>query len=426
MEIVVCGLNHRTAPIELRERFMLAGCGPALALADLQSLPEPAIAEAAVLATCHRFEIYAAVRDAAEGLRILSDFLARLEASSREELAPHLYRLAGREAARHLFRVAAGLDSVVLGEPQILGQVGQAAREAERRGTSGPLLDRLFALAVHAGRRARAETDIGRHPASLSHAGARRLMEALLDRAGRARVLVIGAGEMAALAADAALALGAAEVAFTNRTFISAEVLAAERKGRAFPWHEVVRALAWADGVISATGAPHVVLAAAQVRKAQRRRGGRPLPIVDLAVPRDVEPAARETPGVSLWDVDDLRPDIDESLRLREAAVPAVEAILEEELLRFEDWRRSREVAPLIRDLREWAEGVAREEAEAALRSLGPADARTKDAIERLARRLVGRLLHEPTVRLRRPGPAGQLAYADAVRELFGLDRRGR
>jgi glutamyl-tRNA reductase len=426
VSIVLIGINYRTAPVELREVLALQGCALRMALQELSQLAlapgEQAVSEAAILSTCNRLEIYVSARHPGETPGAIVRFLAHLQNVPLGELEPHVYQRSGEEAARHLMRVACGLDSMVLGETQVLGQVTQAFEEARAAGTNGPILSHLFTQAIHTGKRARSETAISQHTTSVAHAGVHLVMEQLRGRESR-RVLIVGAGEMAVMAAEALRRYAGVEVAFINRTYGRAEALAVELGGQALPWHELELGLVWADAVMCATGAPHTVIYTRDVAAILPRRAGRPLAVVDIAVPRDVEETLGTLEGIAYYDIDDLQLVVDSNLELRKAAVPAVKRIVQEELETFTAWFHSRQVAPVIRDLRARAQELAADELAQALNRLPAADERTQQVLGRLAHRLVNRLLHEPTVRLRAHAADGNgHGYAHALRDLFALD----
>lgn len=427
MSIVLIGLNHQTAPVALREQFALVGETLETALNELQARrpAEPAalaaVHECVIVSTCNRLEVYAVAGDPALAQVALEEFLAGLRGITAAALRPHLYRLAGRDAVEHLLRVAAGLDSLILGEPQILGQVAQAIARARAAGAAGLVLSQLFARAVHAGRRARAETAISRYTVSVSHAAAR-LAQQMVGDLGRAAVLIVGAGEMAGLAVQALYDEGARHITCINRTGEHAERLASRFGGRAVNWSDLTQALAWADVVVSATAAPHTVIYRDDVAQALPARGGRPLVIVDIAVPRDVDEAVDELSGVFRYDIDHLQCVVDGNRAQRVAAIPEVEAIIRQEADAFMAWLHSRRVVPVLVELRHKAETVAQSELEAALRRLGHADPHTGRVMTLMAHRIIGKLLHEPTVRLKAEAAQGDgVLYADALRELFGL-----
>jgi glutamyl-tRNA reductase len=427
--IAVVGLNYRTAPIEIREKLTLSGCALQIALEDLSvfTVAQPnhgksaALDEAVILSTCNRLEIYISTHQADSGIALVEQFLSGLQNIALPALHSHLYHYVGEAAIQHLMRVACGLDSMILGETQILGQVTQAYEDAHKAGMTGPLLSHLFAQVIHTGKRARTETPISRYTTSVSHAGASLLMEKLHQR-HESRVVIVGAGEMAVLAVQALKRLGVSDITFLNRTYTRAESLANDFGGSALAWHQLEEALVWADAVICATGAPHIVIYRHDVESALGQRENRPLVIMDIAVPRDVEDTIATLPGVQVYDIDDLQSAVDANLELRKAAVPQVESIIQQEMARFAEWYHSRQVTPVIKTLREWAQNIADEELGQTLNRLSDADERTREIVRHMAHRLVNRLLHEPTSRLRTQAVEGNgYGYAHAVRELFAL-----
>ncbi|MBB6050668.1 glutamyl-tRNA reductase [Armatimonas rosea] len=415
MSVVLLGVNHHTAPVALRERLALSGCALRTALEELRATE--LFSEAVLLSTCNRLELYAVLRPQVHHASVVAAFSA-LYRLPESELVPHLSLKTGETVTTHLLRVACGLESMILGEDQILGQVGLAFQEAQTAGSVGPVLSRLFAQATQAGKRARTETEISRFTTSVSHAGA----QLVLQTAPR-RVLVVGVGEMAVLAAQTLRATESVELAVINRTLVHAEDLAQKLSARALSWCQLEEALTWADAVICATGAPHTVIYYSEVAAAVRARESRPLTLVDIAVPRDIEETVATLESVAYHDIDALQQVIDANFELRRAAVPAVEQIIGQETARFTEWLQTREVTPVIKDLRDWAQGLAQSEVEKALARLPHADEATQRAIEILAHSLVNRLMHEPTLRLRSNAIEGNgVNYADTVRDVFGLE----
>jgi glutamyl-tRNA reductase len=415
VERLVClGLSHRTAPVELRERFGTLGLGA-------ERCPE--VLEHAVLSTCYRVELYAFLVDGVDDARgALLDALADAHGVEREELVDHLYVHAGGDVARHLSRVATGLDSLVLGEAEILGQVRDAYESAGD--AAGPALTLLFRTAISAGRRARSETAIGANPATASSM-ALALADGVLGDLRARHALVVGAGRIGLQTLKAVTGRGITEIAVANRTAEHATQAAERFGGSAYPLENFEHALAWADLVVTATSAEEPVLRADLVRAAMTQRPERPLVIVDLAVPADVERTVADIDGVSLFDVDDLRAGLDGALAARLAEVPRVEAIVEEEVASFGRRYRELDIEPLLAALRLQAEGIREQEVERALRRLGETDPEIAAQLDHLSRTLVKKLLHEPTVRLReRAGDGDVDGVAAAIRELFGLEAR--
>lgn len=385
--LVLVGLSHRVAPVEIRERVALdLDAGAALA-AEL--------GEAVCLSTCNRTELYLAAEDAPEAEAAAAAALSRLAGEHLDSL----YRLHDEAAALHLFRVAAGLDSLVPGEGEILGQV-RAAYEA---GSTGPLLDRAFRQALHVGKRVRHETAIGESPSSVASAAAALAQQVFGDLAGR-RVLLIGAGRTAEQAADNLRSRGA-EIVVANRTAAKADVSLDELAG----------AVADADVVVAATSAPGFVLRRADVGQRQR-----PLLLVDLAVPRDIDPAIGELDGCFLYDIDDLEAVVAETLTGRRAEAARAEGLVTEEADRFREWQASLDVVPAIASLRARVEEIRERELD---RVRGRLSEKERSAVESVTARIVDKLLHLPTVRMKQAAAAADgAAYAEAVRHLFDLE----
>jgi glutamyl-tRNA reductase len=411
--LVCLGLSHRTAPVELRERIGALGLGAERC---------PVVLEHAVLHTCYRVELYARLTAGVEDARNeLVDELASAHDIPRELLLDHLYVHAGDDAARHLSRVAAGLDSLVLGEAEILGQIREAFDSASRAGSVGTGLTLLLRTAISAGRRARSETAIGENPATASSM-ALALAEGVLGSLRERRLLVVGAGRIGLQTLKAAEGRGIARVAVANRSKARAHDVSERFGATAHGLEELESALAVADVAISATSSESPVLGTAVIRAAMARRPDRPLVLADLAVPSDVERDAGHIAGVRLFDVDDLRAGLDDAMAARLREVPQVEELVEEEVEAFGRRYRELEVEPLLSELRKQAESIRTRELERALDDLGEVDPAVAERIAHLSRTLVKRLLHDPTVRAReRAADGGADEVAEAVRDLFGL-----
>ena len=411
MKLALAGVSHHTAPLELRERVAIdAGAAGAIAR-DLAS--GDGQYEAVVLSTCNRTEVYVASRNgdaagAAEGA------LLSLAGDHADTLAPVAYRLADESAALHLFRVAAGLDSLIPGEGEILGQV----RDAFEGGAAGPLLDRTFRMALHAGRRARLETAVGESPASVPAAAAA-LAQQVFDGLDGRCVVLVGAGRTSEVTARNLRSRGATVSAVVNRTVERAERLAASFGARAVPLDDVAAALASADVVVSSTSAPGFVLTADALAAALRARRGRPLLFVDLAVPRDVDPSLAAIDGCFVYDVDDLEAVVAASLEGRRAEAVQAERIVAAEADRFRGWQASLAVVPAIASLRALAEQIRSSEL---ARVEGKLPENERAVVDTVTAQIVNKLLHLPTVRMKEAAvtPDG-LVYADVVRHLFGL-----
>jgi glutamyl-tRNA reductase len=426
MNLLLLGVNHQTATLDDREALAFSPEEIVALLAELHRCGN--LREIALLSTCNRTEFYAVAVDAGGAELHLRNAVQRLRGRDLLGPGPHRKLLTGANVARHLFRVACGLESMVLGDVQILGQVKDAFGFAREAGTSGPWLDRLFESALHAGKRSRSETAIGAGTVSMASAAvelAQQLVSGLAER----QVVVVGAGDTSRLAAEHASGHGA-HVTVVNRTRAHAEALAATVNGRAVDLDRLPEALATADVVFSATRSPHAVVTAEVLHAVMAARPDRRLLVVDLAVPRDVEPAAAEVPGVVLHAIDSIRSVVDQHLASRLAHVPAVESIADEEAVRYAHWMRSLGAKSTLLALRDHFERIRSEEID---RQLTHATGEERERAEKLTRALINRLLHVPTLRLKDADPAsddGQLRL-QAAQELFALggaveDRRRR
>ncbi len=405
MSVVLVGISHHRAPVELRERAALE---PRRAGELAQELAG-AQAEAVCLSTCNRTELYLAHESAEEAERKAEAALLALE----EDLGPALYRLRDEAAALHLFRVAAGLDSLVPGEGEILGQV----RVAHDVGAAGPLLERLFRQALHAGRKARTQTAIGESPASVSSAAAALAEQVFGDLSGRA-IGVVGAGKVGELAIRNLVSRGATIAFVANRTAERAQELAGRFGAAALALEELDAALAGADVLLSSTGASGWILTREDVERALPARKGRPLFLIDLAVPRDLDPGIHELDGCYLYDIDDLEAVVTETLAGRRREAERAETIVAEEADRFREWQASLDVVPAIASLRAKAEEIRAAELQRA--KLNDAERR---AAESVTAAVLNKLLHLPTIRMKQAAAAADgVIYADAVRHLFGLE----
>jgi len=420
MYVAVIGLSYRTAPIALRERLSCALSQTPLVwpLADRRFA---AIRECALIATCNRLEMIAALETDAS-FHLLADFLAEQTGFAAADLFPHVYHHAGRAAAVHLGRVAAGLDSLALGEPQILGQVTDSFMAATEAKTVGPILTQLFRAAIRAGKRARAETAISQKATSMSAIAAAQAQSVVGDLNGR-RHLIIGVGEMGQLALKAVQARGATQIALINRTPARAAALPAAQGLPVYGLEALGTAVAQADVVIAAVAATQPILTADQLRAIMAQRPDRPLLLIDLGLPRNIDSVARQLPGVCLWDADELQTHLDEALAARQQEIPQVEAIVAAESDAFMAALRQLEIRPVISDMRHKAEAIRQREIARALRHLGDVDADTLHQLEYFSRSLVNKLLHDPTLCLRHKAADDKAAaYAEAIRDLFDLE----
>lgn len=426
MPLVVIGANHRTAPIEVRERFAMGRTEAPAVLARL--VDSGAARESVLLSTCNRSELYINAEDPGEVYAAFSAVLAERADTSPDRLSAYLYQHRDRAAVHHLFRVAAGLDSMVLGEPQIQGQVREAYQIAQAtRGLAGPVvgatLNRLFQTALNVGGRVRSETQVGLGAASISTAAVELAKKIFGSLRGR-NALVVGAGEMSETTVECLRAEGVRSCVVTNRTHSRAIELAERLGGSVVPWDDLGSALPTVDIVICSTAAPHPVLSLDRFRRAMPRGASRPLCIIDIAIPRDVDPRVGDEPNVFLYNVDDLRQIVDDSLERREAEIPRAEAIIDGVVEEYWGWYASLAVVPTIRDLRERGESVRRAEVEKTLRRLSHLSPEDREEVEALSRALLNKLLHAPTVRLREAAGNGRgTTVLDSTRYLFELDQ---
>jgi len=419
VSLLVIGVNHRTASTAVLERLSVSGDDLRKLLHGL--VDGPSVAEAAVLSTCNRVEVYANTTTFHGGVAEVSDHLAAAAGMDPAELQPCLYPLHEGRAVQHLFRVACGLDSLLVGEGQIQGQVRAAFRVAEEEGTSGRVLGELFRHALRVGRRARTETGIDAAGRSLVQVGLRLAADTVGDLAGRSALLV-GAGSTGALAGSLLRRAHVGALVVANRSGERGKRLAAGLGATSIGLEGLDAAIAAADLVVTSTASTGPVVDADTVARATAARAGRPLFFLDLALPRDVHPLVRGLPGVTVADLETLRGALQDGPAA--ADVAAVATLVEEEVGAFLGWQRASRVAPTVVALREKAAGLAREELDRLAARLPGLDPRARAEVEQTVQRVVDKLLHAPTVRVKELAevPGGD-SYAEALRELFGLDR---
>ena len=421
MHLLLVGASHRTAPVELRERldFGSRGLDAAVrALAGRQSA-----AEAVVVSTCNRAELYVVCDQPTVAVDDLIRFIAEFHQLPAEQIRPHLYSHIDQDVARHLFRVSSGLDSMVVGEPQILGQIKQAYGVATTVQTAGPLLNKLFHWAFGVGKRVRTETALAEGAVSVSFAAVSLAKKIFGDLHGR-RVLVVGAGEMGKLTAIHLKAQGVASVVIMSRTLAHAQQLAEEVGGTVAAWESLPETLLASDIVITGTGAATPILSKAQVIDAVPASRTRPLFLIDIAVPRDVDPRVAEIEQVFLYNIDDLQSIVRENLQKRGHEVTRAEQIVEEEVVRFGTWHRSRGAVPTIVALRQRFEAVRRAELERLEPKLSSLPPEARSRVEDVTRLIIEKLLLQPTEQLKRTDDNERVAqYTEALTRLFGLDR---
>ncbi len=412
MTLVVVGVSHRTAALDVRERLMVGAADLSATLAEVTQ--STGAREAVIVSTCNRTELYLAGGD--EPTPGAIELMSRRLGESAE---PYTYVRREREAAAHLFRVAAGLDSMILGEAQIQGQVRDAWELG--RSASGIVLNRLFQSALGVASRVRTETALGRGAASVSSASVQLAKQIFGSLAGR-RAMVLGAGEMAELALECLVDEGVRTAVVANRTFERATALAAKHGATAMHVDECWAEVADVDVMLCSTAAPHPVVRAAHLEAPLARRGDRPLCIIDIAFPRDVEPAVRELQNVYLYDLDDLRAVVAANIERRREELPTAEHVIAEEVERYWQWVAGLHAVPVVTELRASAEAMRAREVAQVLRRMPNLSASDREAVEQLSRALMNKFLHEPSVRLKAAAANGRgLAIVDAARYLFGV-----
>ena len=402
--VVLIGLNHKTAPVEVRERFSFSQEQVTETLNALQS--EVTLSECAVLSTCNRTEFYAVARQNAEdGMATLTRFLSRGEVFAKDDLDKLVYRHQGAVAINHLFSVSSGLDSLVVGENQILGQVRRAFIQAQEASSTGPVLERLFPWAIRVGKRARSETDIAKGASSVSAAAVELAQKIFGEMKGR-NVLLLGAGKMGKKSLKLLNKAGVNEVKIVNRTLEKAEELAEQCGGTAVPYEMLDEALTNVDILMASTGAPHYILTKERIGKVIRQRRGKPLFLIDIAVPRDIDPACGEVDNVYLYNIDDLQAVVDKNLARRHTETQAVLSIVETATKDFCKDLHGRKASEAIVTLRKGFDLVRRTELVHFRDKKNVSDGELQ-LLENFSRRLLNKLLHEPTIRLRQLSEGG-------------------
>jgi glutamyl-tRNA reductase len=419
MHIIVVGLSYNTASLEIREKVAFAPNRIEQPLRELVSLPD--IAEAIILSTCNRVEIYAATHDIAGGIARLKRFMADFHDLPFDLLEPHLYGLHGEDAIRHVFRVASSLDSMVMGEPQILGQVKSAYGYAAEFKTSGIILNRFMHKAFSVAKRVRNETRIASSAVSVAFAAVE-LAKKIFDDLSDKTVMLIGAGEMGELAAKHFINSGVRGVLVANRTFERGEKLAAEFDGRAVIFEDLFDHLHKADIVLSSTGAPQHIIRPKQVAEVMRRRKLKPMFFIDIAVPRDIDPKVNELENVYLYNTDDLQGIVEYNLRQRAAEAGKAEEIVNQEIGQFFNWVSALEVTPTIIALRSLFDEVRKAELARTIASWKDLRPEQEKRLEALTGAIISKLLHNPISVLKQNGQGNRNdLYIDALRQLFDL-----
>ncbi len=421
MQIFLLGLNHSTAPVEIRERVAFSDEQSRQALGEISS--RALMREEVILSTCNRSEIYGILETDLSGAGALRDFICQFHGVPAKDLNGCFYERAEAEAVGHLFKVASSLDSQVVGEPHILGQVRNAFVLALENKSTGPIINRLFQKAVEVGKRVRSETEIGSRPVSLSSVAVETAAKIFGKLEGRA-VLVLGAGEMSELTVESLALHGVKNFVVANRSLARAEELAAKFKGAAVAWERLDDALIPPDIVISSTSSPDFVITKPHLERLMSARKHRPIFFIDIALPRDIDPKVQEIYNVYLYNLDDLKSIVDSNRAEREKDIPKAEKIVEEEVRLFMRWYQGLAAVPTVTSLRKKIEQIRTVELEAHLRKLGPIDDRSRNIIDALTQSIVNKILHEPTIRLKQNTDESERRdHAHALRYLFDLDK---
>ncbi len=418
-EIVLLGLNHKTAPVELRECIAFTPDQSTEALNALKN--NPVVNEVMLFSTCNRVEVLLVTTQTAEAVYAAKEFISRFNDIPIANFEDALYVHVGNEAVRHIFRVAASLDSMVVGEPQILGQIKEAYRLSTQKKTSGVILNRLLHRTFFVAKRIRSETGIGGHAVSISYA-AIELGRKIFGSLDGKKVLLIGAGEMAELAVEHLIRNRASDIRVANRTFQRAVKLSQRFHGSPIRFEELIATLADVDIVISSTGSSEFILERGQVKGVMRKRRNRPLFFIDIAVPRDIDPAINRLSNTYVYDIDDLKGVIAENIEDRQNEAVKGERIVDEAVVRFQQWYVSLDVVPTIKALRQKLETIAEAELTKTLQ-YGIISDEGRQALERMTHAMINKILHDPTKVLKRNGcQGGRSVYLDIARKLFKLD----
>ena len=421
MDIILVGLSHKTAPVEVREKLSFSGEMLSEGIVRLRGYEN--ISECLILSTCNRVEIYSIVDKSDIGIARIKDFMHSYQTDvPLESISQHLYVHKNETAVRHLFRVAASLDSMVVGEPQILGQVKDAFDTALLNKTTGAILNKLFKKSISVAKRVRTETKIAENAVSISFAAvelAKKIFSSLRDKRG----MLIGAGEMGELAANYLVSSGIKEIVVSTRNYERALNLAQTYNGRAVKFEYFLEEMGRSDVVICSTGAPDYIIRAEHMHDIIHKRKNRPIFLIDISVPRNIDPAINNIDNVFLYDIDDLQAVVEANLRTRRGEAEKGEQIIEEEVETFSKWFKSLEVVPTIVALRNKVEDIRRKELERItdrLRTLSPDD---RETVEGLTNTIVNKILHGPLVALKSEANSSNgLLYAETIRKIFNLE----
>jgi glutamyl-tRNA reductase len=422
MEILIVGLSHKTAPLDIRETISFSDKNMDEGVRALVS--SPSVSEGLIISTCNRVEVYSAVskKKVQDARDEIVQFLADFHKVQREKLDPHIYTMTGEECVSHIFRVASSLDSMVVGEPQILGQVKDAFGCAANARATGNILNRLLHKAFSVAKRVRSETRIATSAVSISFAAVELAKKIFGELEGKT-VMLVGAGEMAELAARHLLNNGIEHIIVANRTYENAVKLAEDFKGAAVPFDELAQQMELADIVISSTGAPNVIIDKTMVKEVIKRRRNKPMFFIDIAVPRDIDPKVNEVQNVYAYDIDDLQGVVEANIKARSKEAAKAEEIVGGEIKQFTDWMRSRESFPTIVALRDWAEDIRKSELEKTLKRMNGLTEMDTKRIEAMSEAILNKILHRPISRMKNAAHEGDEGkVAEMVRDIFEIE----
>lgn len=419
-DIVIVGLNHKTAPVEIRECLAFSDAEADAALERLQK--DPDIDEVLLLSTCNRVEVLLTTAAVPAAIEAVKSFLSEFKKAAPEKFNASLYIQNGDEAVRHIFRVASSLDSMMVGEPQILGQIKAAYHGATRKKTSGVVLNRLMHRTFFVAKRVRSETGIGDHAVSISYAAVELGRKIFGNLEGK-KILLIGAGEMAELAVEHLIRNKAGDIFVANRTFERGVALAQQFRGRPIRFEEIPDQLQQVDVIISSTGSPGFIIGPVHIKGIMRGRRNRPLFFIDIAVPRDIDPEINRLPNIYLYDIDDLKGVIEENIEDRNREAIKAERIIDEAVIRFRQWFESLSVVPTIVALQKKTDGIAAAELHKTLHALNHLSEHDREVIDRMIHAVIHKILHDPIMWLKHAGNDNERAVLlDITRKLFKLD----
>ena len=421
MNILVVGLNHKTADVDVREKLAFNGQKLEEGLQRIKTLPD--VKEAVILSTCNRVEIYAAVTNAASAHEAIKNFISEFHGIDRSTLETSLYAYEDINAVRHVFRVASSLDSMIVGEPQILGQIKDAFDFSLQKKTTGILLNKLMKKTISVAKRIRTETKIAENAVSISFAAVELAKKIFTDLSTKSFML-LGAGDMAELAARHLMSSGVKDVLIANRTYESGEKLAKEFNGRAVRFDDFIHEIVNTDIVICSTGASKYVLMKEQMQKVMKERRHKPVFIIDISVPRNIDPSINDIDNVYLYDVDDLHGIVDTNKLERQKEAEKAEGIIAEEIETFQKWLASLDSVPTVVALRDRADAVKKEEVEKLLNKLPSLGEKEREAVEYMANAIINKLMHPPTAALKEDSEDKDILIA-TIRKLYGLNERG-